>query len=166
MHHTYIKITSHNTPKKWSPNTTITTTLIAKHNKHNLINCQTFYIHTQKINTLKKNLNYINFYQQPVVNLSTITMRCHHQNASIANMITTTTAPVQVNLNEEQQQASNSSRRDICSESTRINYNKNTIKFIDFVEQCCDNNSSFVADGCSLYSLLIHTTLKMKKSYW
>jgi len=51
-------------------------------------------------------------------------MQRHHQNASIANMITTTTIPVQVNLSEEQQQAINNNRRDICSESTIINYNK------------------------------------------
>ena len=75
--------------------------------------------------------------QQPVANFSTITMQRHHQNASIANMITTTTTSVQVNLSDEQQQAINKSRRDICSESTRINYNKNIIKFINFLDCTC-----------------------------
>jgi len=88
------------------------------------------------------------------VNLSTITRQRHHQNASNANMITTTTTPVQVNLSEEQQQAINNNRRDICSESTRINYNKNVIKFINFLEECCVNNSSFVADGGSISSFI------------
>ncbi len=45
----------------------------------------------------------------------------------IANMITTTTTPVKVNSSKEQQQAINKNRRDICSESTRINYNKDII---------------------------------------
>ena len=84
-------------------------------------------------------------------------------------MITTTTTPVQVNLSEEQQQSINNNRRDICSESTRINYNKNIIKFINFVEECCENNSFFVADGGSISSFVqpleIHTTLKIKKSF-
>ena len=61
------------------------------------------------------------------MNFSTIKMQRHHQNASIANMITTTTTPVKVNSNKEQQQAINKNRRDICSESTRINYNKDII---------------------------------------
>ena len=81
-------------------------------------------------------------------------MQRHHQNASITNMITTTTTPVQVNLSEEQQQAINNNRCDICSDSTRINYNKNIIKFINFLEECCENNTSFVANGGSISSFV------------
>jgi len=54
-------------------------------------------------------------------------MQRHHQIATIANMITTATTPVHVNLNEENQQATYKNRRDICSGSTRIKYNKNII---------------------------------------
>ena len=75
-------------------------------------------------------------------------MQRHHQNASITNMITTTTTPVQVNLSKEQQQAINNNRCDICSESTNI------IKFINFLEECCENNTSFVADGGSISSFV------------
>ena len=63
-------------------------------------------------------------------------------------MITTTTTPVQVNLSKEQQQAINNNRCDICSESTNI------IKFINFLEECCENNTSFVADGGSISSFV------------
>jgi len=82
-------------------------------------------------------------------------MQRHHQNASIANIMTTTTTPVQVNLSEEQQQAINNNRRDICSESTRITYNKNISKFINFLEECCEENSSFVAGGGSISSFVV-----------
>jgi len=81
-------------------------------------------------------------------------MQRHHQNASIANIITITTTPVQVNLSEEQQQAINNNRRDICSESTRIKYNNNIMRFINFLEECCENNISFVADGGSISSFV------------
>ena len=69
-------------------------------------------------------------------------------------MIKTTTTPVQINLSEEQQQAINKNRRDICSESTRINYNKHIIKFINFLEECCENNNFFIADGGSISSFV------------
>ena len=64
-------------------------------------------------------------------------------------MITNITTPVQVNLSDEQQQAINKSRRDICSESTRINYNKNIIKFINFLEECCGKKKGSIKNAMS-----------------
>ena len=58
-------------------------------------------------------------------------------------------------MSEAQQQAINKNRCDICSESARINYNKNIIKFINFLEECCEKNSSFVGGGGSISSFVL-----------